>query len=121
MEGNGRDDSVSRSRYAVRCPCCSYTFRPGVSNSSGLTKYRCPNCSQLLEFEPKNDYLILMSSIASAVVLSYVLGYHGLTFVLVSIGATVLILLLVNGALYHLWPPKVQPTSNEDVELNLRQ
>jgi hypothetical protein len=100
-----------KSRYVVICPACTTRFRPGKSSPIGLTTLPCPNCSTVLEYVPKNDNLVFLSSIASALILAYVLGYRGLTFVLVTIGGAVLTLMLITGALYHIWPPKAQPSS----------
>jgi hypothetical protein len=97
-----------KSRYAVSCPVCDVSFRPGKSSPIGLTTFCCPDCHASLEYMPKNDNLIFMSSIATALILAYVLGYHGLMFALVAIASTALMLLLITGALYHIWPPKAQ-------------
>lgn len=111
-----------KSRYEVVCAACNTIFRPGKSSPIGVTNFRYPSCSQTLEFVSNHDYLILMSSIVSGLSLTYILGYSGFTFVLISIGATVLMLLLITGVRYHIWPPKAQHTSQgSDVSMHLTE
>ena len=86
----------------------------------GITTFRCPNCGELLEYVPRNDVLVLISSMAAAAVLAFSLGYRGFTFFLVTVAATLLIVFVVVGLIYHLWPPKAQRSyKNGDTGLHL--
>ena len=111
-----------KSRYAVSCPVCGASFRPGMSTPMGVTTFRCPDCSQLLEFVNENEQLVFWPSLCLAIIATYLLGYRGLMFALVTIGVASLILLFIVGVRYHIWPPKVQQTSRgPDVGLRLRE
>jgi small-conductance mechanosensitive channel len=91
-----------------------------MSTPMGLTTFRCPDCSQLLETVNENEYIIFMSSIGLATIVTYLLGYRGLMFALVTIGLASLILLFIVAVRYHIWPPKVQQTSRgPDIGLRL--
>jgi hypothetical protein len=108
-----------KSRYAVSCPVCGASSRPGMT-PMGLTTFRCPDCSQLLEFVNKNEYLVVLPSFWLAIIATYVLGYRGLMFAVATLVITSVMILVIVAVLYHIWPPKVQQTSRgPDVGLRL--
>jgi hypothetical protein len=74
----------------------------------GITTFRCPGCDELLEYVPRNDALLLLTSMAAGILLAFFLGYMGLAFVLVALGSTLLILFVLVGVIFHIRPPKAQ-------------
>jgi len=86
----------------------------------GVTTFHCPRCGELLEYAHRHDSLILLISTVSAVILAFYFGYRGLTLFFVAIGATLLILFLVGGVRYQIWPPKAQqPLRKNDTGFHL--
>lgn len=121
MSKSFQDDSVAQSKRSVICPACGASFRPGKHSPMSLTSFRCPVCSQLLEFVNEHEHLVFWPSLSLAIIATYLLGYRGLMFVVVAIVISFVIILVIVAVRYHLWPPKVQQTSRDrDVELRLR-
>ena len=108
METNVQPPWVSR--YSVACPVCAAKFRPS-SASKGITKFNCPECEELLEYVPRNDWLFLLLSMAGGIALTIHRGYSGFTFAFWAIVATWSILFVAVGVAYHIRPPQVQQCS----------
>jgi hypothetical protein len=88
----------------------------------GITTFRCPQCGELLEFAPQNQWLVLLISIATGAILVFLMGYRGLTLVFGAIGAAFLTLVLVVSVAFHIWPPKAQQCFRKgDTELRLTE
>jgi hypothetical protein len=87
-----------------------------------FTAFRCPVCSQLLEFANENEHWAVLPSFWLAIIATYVLGYRGLMFVGVALVLSSVMILVVVAVRYHIWPPKVQQTSRgPDVGLRLKE
>jgi hypothetical protein len=69
---------ASASRYSVACPVCAARFHP--FRAKGITKFACPECEELLEYVPRNDWLFLLLSMAGGIALTVHWGYSGFTF-----------------------------------------
>jgi hypothetical protein len=98
------------SRYSVACPVCAVKFHPSKS-STGIIKFNCPECGELLEYVPRNDWLFLLISMAGGIALTVRWGFSGFTFAFWAIVATWSILFVVVGVAYYIRPPQVQQCS----------
>ena len=97
------------SRYAIDCPVCGTSFRKGQQFKTVDATFRCPNCDELLEYVlPRQGHLLLTGSVAAGIILAYRLGYEGLTFIIVAVGAAALLSFALFGILYHIRPPKAR-------------
>jgi len=97
------------SRYSVACPVCAAKFRPS-SGSKGITKFNCPECEELLEYVPRNDWLFLLLSMAGGIALTI---HRDIRFYLRLLGDCRHLVDTFRGVgvAYHIRPPQVQQCS----------
>jgi hypothetical protein len=79
-------NNKAKSRYSHPCPVCGAII--GALDKPHGAEFSCPTCGEWLKYDYKHVWLIWIVSIAGASILTRYLGYSGLVFIPIAMGAT---------------------------------
>jgi len=80
----------ANSRYAKPCPACGAIIHPFDVHLDG-DSFPCPSCGEWLKSDRKYAYTICAVSLLASGVLTFHLGYRNEMFILITIGATLVL------------------------------
>jgi len=107
-------------RYMPCCPSCNARLDPKTIPILRAYSFSCPICGAPLRVAAAHLGVVYVMSLIFSAALTFYLGLRGLTFALITILGSGLVLLASSVIVGLIWPAKLELRPSKDSTLRLR-
>lgn len=107
-------------RYVPCCPSCGERLDPKTLPILKAYSFPCPICGAPLRFAAEHLGMVYVISLICAAALTLYLGFRGLSFALITILESGLVLITLSVIIGLIWPAKLELRPSRDSTLRLR-